>query len=256
MVCKGVSNLLAGDVAVVTGGARGIGEQLAYGMAENGATVAVLDVDETGAGRVAAAIRVNGGRAVAHALDVTDLSACEQATERISSELGDVSILVNSAGILRRVPVGHADFASSLEAHFQVNVLGSVNMVQALLPQLRRTAGRIVNIGSIASFVATPGGGGYGASKGAVLQLTKVLAMELAPEGIRVNAIAPGVMATPMTEAVRADPEKAQRFLAHTPMGRFGNPQELVGPLVFLACGMSSYVTGVTLPVDGGYLTI
>jgi len=250
------SGLLTGDVVVVTGGAQGNGERLALGLAHHGAAVAVVDTNLDGAEAVAQAIRRSGGRAMAYLVDVTEPPACARSAVAIKADLGDVSVLVNNAGILRRVVTGAAGFPESVEAHLRVNVLGVVNMVHALLPQLRETGGRIVNVGSIASFLATPGGGGYGASKGAILQMTKVLALELAPEGIRVNAIAPGVMVTPMTQEVRSDPKKAARFLAHTPLGRFGEPDELVGPVAFLSSDLSTYVTGVTLPVDGGYLTV
>jgi NAD(P)-dependent dehydrogenase (short-subunit alcohol dehydrogenase family) len=250
-----VSGLLQDQVAVVTGGARGNGERLAHGLARAGAALAVLDVDGAGARVVADSLGAAGARAAAWTVDVTDSTACAQVAAEVRERLGPTSVLVNNAGILRRVPTGDPDLVASVEQHLRVNVLGTAVMVQAFLPQLRETRGRVINLGSIASFLATPGGAGYGASKGALLQLTKVLAMELAPEGIRVNAIAPGVMVTPMTEEVRRDPDKSAAFLAHTPMGRFGDPDELVGPVVFLASSMSSYVTGVTLPVDGGYLT-
>ena len=136
----------------------------------------------------------------------------------------------------------------------RVNLGGVKTMVRALLPQLRKTRGRIVNLGSIMSISAGPGLGAYAASKGAVLQLTKALAHDLAPDGIRVNAIAPGVIATPMTTVTRENPQAIGRFMAHTPLGRVGEPEELVGPVLFLASDMSSYVTGALLPVDGGYL--
>jgi NAD(P)-dependent dehydrogenase (short-subunit alcohol dehydrogenase family) len=252
----GPEGLLQGDVAVVTGAAQGNGEQLAYGLAAHGASVAVVDRNGAGAEAVASAIRTTGGRAQAYQADVSDLATCLRLADQVGAELGDASVLVNNAGILQRVTTGDDWFVASMESHFRVNVLGVATMVQAFLSQLRQTHGRIINVGSIASFLATPGGGGYGASKGAVRQLTKVLALELAPDGIRVNAVAPGVMATPMTEAVRDDPQRAARFLAHTPLGRFGDPAELVGPVVFLASGLSSYVTGVMLPVDGGYLVV
>jgi NAD(P)-dependent dehydrogenase (short-subunit alcohol dehydrogenase family) len=248
--------LLLGDVAVVTGAAQGNGEQIAHGLAAHGAAVAVVDLNLTGAEVVASAIRSTGAHAQAYQADVADPAACHALADRVAAELGAASVLVNNAGILQRVPTGDEAFLASMESHFRVNVLGVATMVQAFLPQLRATSGRVVNVGSIASFLATPGGGGYGASKGAVRQLTKVLALELAPEGIRVNAVAPGVMVTAMTEPVRTDPARAARFLAHTPLGRFGDPSELVGPVVFLASGLSSYVTGVMLPVDGGYLVV
>jgi NAD(P)-dependent dehydrogenase (short-subunit alcohol dehydrogenase family) len=248
--------LLHGDVAVVTGAAQGNGAVLAAGLARHGAAVAVVDVNLDGAEDVAAGIRGAGGAARAYPADVADPLACRELALRVESDLGCTSVLVNNAGILRRVPAGDEGFAASFEAHFRVNVLGAATMVESFLPQLRRCAGRVVNVGSIASFLATPGGGAYGASKGGVRQLTKVLALELADDGIRVNAVAPGVMVTAMTEQVRSDPAKAARFLSHTPLGRFGDPEELVGPVVFLVSRMSSYVTGVMLPVDGGYLVV
>jgi NAD(P)-dependent dehydrogenase (short-subunit alcohol dehydrogenase family) len=112
----------------------------------------------------------------------------------------------------------------------------------------------VVNLGSIASFVGYRNSASYAASKGGVIQLTKALACDLAPDGVRVNGIAPGVIATPMTEGTRANPEAMARFMGHTPLARVGQPEELVGPVLFLASHLSSYVTGVMLPVDGGYL--
>lgn len=248
--------LLQGDTALVTGGARGNGEAIARGLVAQGASVAIVDCDGPGAEAVAASIRENGGHALAYPCDVVVSSDCKRIAEAVSADLGDVSILINNAGVIRRTPITDSAFLESFEAVFAVNVIGTANMVSACLPQLIRSKGRVINLGSIASFISTPGGGAYASSKGAVLQLTKTLAAELASQGIRVNGIAPGVIATPMTEATRNHPETAARFLAHTPMGRFGDPEELVGPVVFLASAMSSYVTGVMLPVDGGYLTL
>lgn len=248
--------LLVNDVAVVTGAAQGNGAAIARGLAACGATVAVADVNRAGAERVAGEIVDAGGTAASFVLDVTDRSACVAFAAAVEAQLGSVSILVNNAGITRRTPPGSDDFLKNLDAQFAVNVAGSANMAHALLQQLRRTRGRVVNIASIASFVAYRGSAAYAASKGAVKQLTKGLASDLAAEGIRVNAVAPGVIATPMTEVTRADPEAVGRFLAHTPMGRVGEPEELVGPVIFLASSLSTYVTGAVLPVDGGYLAV
>jgi NAD(P)-dependent dehydrogenase (short-subunit alcohol dehydrogenase family) len=250
------SSLLLNDAAVVTGAAQGNGAAIARGLAAHGARVAVLDRDLGGAQAIAADIVAAGGQAVAVLVDVTDPSDCLRAAETIRTELGQCSILVNNAGVIRRIPIGDPEFMDSVDFTYRVNVLGVAHMVQVLLPQLIASQGRIVNLGSIASFLSTPGGAGYAASKGAVLQLTKTMAAELAVHGIRVNAIAPGVIVTPMTEVTRKNPETAAKFLAHTPLGRFGEPEELVGPVVFLASSMSSYITGVMLPVDGGYLTL
>ena len=143
---------------------------------------------------------------------------------------------------------------ANLERTLDVNVLGTFHPVRAWLKSLRATRGSIINVASIASFVGIPGVLGYSPSKGAVKQLTQALAVELAKDGVRVNAIAPGVIETPMTAPTREAPEKLDRFMSRTPMARVGQPEELVGPVVFLASAMASYVTGVTLPVDGGFL--
>ena len=127
-------------------------------------------------------------------------------------------------------------------------------MVRAFRAQLESTGGSIVNLASIMSVSAGPGLPAYIASKGAVAQLTKALAHELAPRGVRVNALAPGVIDTPMTEVTRGNEAAIGKFMMHTPLGRVGQPEEVVGPALFLASGMSSYITGVVLPVDGGYL--
>jgi len=251
-----MQNLLQGDIAVVTGAAQGNGRAIAMGLARAGARIAIGDIDGAGAERTAQEIAALGIPVFAARLDVGDAAACKAFAAEVKEALGPASILVNNAGIIRRGAIDDADFAAGWAAMFRVNVEGCVNMVRALLPQLRDTQGRVVNLGSIASFVATGTTAAYPASKGAVLQLTRSLAAELAPDGIRVNGIAPGVIATPMTEATRANPKVLGRFLAHTPMGRVGEPEELVGPVLFLVSSLSSYVTGVMLPVDGGYLAV
>ena len=253
-MAEGSEDLLNGDVAVITGAAQGNGAAIARGLAAAGAAVLLCDMNETGAKAEADRIKAEGGRAEGFALDVTDRAACASFADRAKEVFGNVSILVNNAGITRRTAPHEADFLDHLDAQIAVNLNGTANMVVALLSQLKATGGRVVNIGSIASFVAYRNSASYAASKGGVLQLTKALACDLATEGVRVNGIAPGVIATPMTEGTRANPEAMERFMAHTPMGRVGQPEELVGPVLFLASRLSSYVTGTMLPVDGGYL--
>lgn len=250
------SYLLVGDVAVVTGAARGNGLAMARGLAAAGAAVALLDVDGEEVSRVARSIADTGARVTALRLDVSDRGACVAAAARIEEALGAVSVLVNNAGILRRVPLESESFAQEWEAIFRTNVDGCIHMVQALREQLCRTRGRIINIGSIGCFIGVPTVVAYVASKGAVLQLTKGLAAELAPHGVRVNGIAPGRIVTAMTQAYRDDPAGKAAYLAHTPLGRYGEPEDLVGPVVFFASSMSAYVTGTMLPVDGGYLAV
>lgn len=249
--------LLAGQVVVVTGAAQGNGRAIALGLARAGAAVAVADINGAGAQAVAAEIATTGSKAFGAALDVSDAKACAAFAAAAEAALGAAcSVLVNNAGIIRRVAIDDPDYDRHWLETLTVNVTGMKNVTRALLPQLRKTKGRIVNLGSINSFATGPRATTYTASKGAVLQFTRALAAELAPEGIRVNGIAPGVIDTPMTEATRSDPAAIGRFMAHTPMGRTGKPEELIGPVLFLASDMSSYVTGAMLPVDGGYLTI
>jgi NAD(P)-dependent dehydrogenase (short-subunit alcohol dehydrogenase family) len=144
--------------------------------------------------------------------------------------------------------------ASNLERTLNVNVMGTFLPTHAWLDSLKETKGVIINVGSIASSTGIPNVVGYSPSKGAVKLMTQALAVELAKDGVRVNAIAPGVIETPMTSFTREAPDRLDKFMLRTPMGRVGQPEELVGPVVFLASRMASYVTGVTLPVDGGFL--
>ncbi|WP_137929682.1 SDR family NAD(P)-dependent oxidoreductase [Mesorhizobium comanense] len=242
-------------VAVVTGAAQGNGRAIAIGLAEAGARIVACDIQEDAVIRVAEEIRSRGGDAVAVTLDVTSLKSCHIAALDTQRRFGlPAKILVNSAGIIRRTAPDAPSFDDDWAAVMAVNATGSMNMVRAFLPQLRQSSGRIINLASIMSVAANPGLTAYAASKGAVLQMTRALAHDLSPEGIRVNAIAPGVIETPMTLATRENPEALARFMAHTPMRRPGKPEELIGPVLFLASDASSYVTGALLPVDGGYL--
>ena len=245
---------IEGSIAVVTGAAQGNGLAIARGLAKAGARIAMCDINETAVNEAAASIRAEGATVFSAAIDVSEKADVARFADSVADELGPAAILVNNAGIIRRTPIDGVDFDADWDATFRVNVDGIRNMVRAFLPQLSETSGRIINLGSIMSVSAGPALGAYAASKGAVLQFTKALAHDLAPRGIRVNAIAPGVISTPMTKVTRESPEAIGRFLSHTPMGRVGEPEELVGPVLFLASNLSSYVTGALLPVDGGYL--
>lgn len=250
-------SLLEGKLALVTGAAQGNGRAIALGLAAAGADVVATDVNLAGVEDVAAEIRAAGRKAWAFALDVADDAACQAVAQRVADEAGAVAILVNNAGILLRDSIGDgARVKANWDRTMRINADGPFNVTRAFLPALKATRGSIVNIASIQSFVAIANSVGYNAAKGAVKQLTKVLAVELAPDGVRVNAIAPGVMATPMTAAIRERPQVMAHILPHIPMGRVGEAEELVGPTVFLASDMASYVTGAILPVDGGYLCV
>ena len=246
-----MNGLLDDRLALITGAGSGIGEAIAYAMADAGARVIAADIDGSAAARTAAGV---GHEAVSFACDVTDRSECDGLAAAVRSRIGAVSILVNNAGIIRRGTVMEPGTRADWDATLAVNLDGPYNMVTAFLDQLRDTKGSIINIGSIQSFVALPNSAAYTTSKGGVRLLTKALALELSPLGVRVNAIGPGFTATPLNPKAREDAAYMANFATRIPLGRIGTPEDIAGPAVFLASDMARYITGVTLPVDGGYL--
>ncbi len=244
--------LLDGKLALVTGGGSGIGEGIARAMAEHRARVIVVDRNAAGARRVAQAI---GDEAVDYALDVADRWQCDELARTIGRNLGAISILVNNAGIIRRGKLEAESARADWDATMAVNLDGPYNMVTAFLDQLKATKGSVINIGSIQSFVALPNSAAYTTSKGGVRALTKALAIELSPQGVRVNAIGPGMIATSLNADARQDPDYMANFAQRIPLGRIGEPADIAGPAVFLASDLARYITGVTLPVDGGFLS-
>jgi NAD(P)-dependent dehydrogenase (short-subunit alcohol dehydrogenase family) len=248
--------VLSGRLALVTGAGRGNGAAIARGLAAAGAEVIVTDIDKEAARAIADSIVADGGRARGFMLDVTDEEGCRKLAQDLSLLVGPIRILVNNAGIFLRGNLVTEDGRDRWDQTMAVNVQGPFNVTMAFVQQLKLTRGTIVNIASINSYVAAAGSGAYPVSKGALAQLTRVLAAELAPDGVRVNALAPGIIATAMTEPTRADPRRLEAFLAHVPMKRVGEPEELAGPVVFLCSDAASYITGAILPVDGGYLGV
>lgn len=251
-----LKDLLAGKRALVTGAGQGNGRAIALGLAAHGADIVASDIDLVGAERTAADLRASGSKALAFRLDVTDAAACHALAQTISRDIGEISILINNAGIIIREGLDSPRAAENWRRVLDVNLTDVFNVTHAFLPTLRKTRGAIVNLGSIASFVGVGDTLGYAPSKGGVKLLTQALARDLARDGIRVNAIAPGVIETAMTEVTRNDPARLAGFVGRTPLGRVGQPEELVGPVVFLVSEMASYVSGVTLPVDGGFLAV
>jgi len=249
-----VPQLLKDFLFVVTGAGQGNGRAIAAGVAATGAKVIVTDVRQDTAESAANEIRSGGGRAWAYQLDVTDATACAELARRVEGEAGPANVIVNNAGIIIRETIDSPKAPENWRRVMDVNVNGIFNVVHAWLPALRKTRGNIINVASIASFVGVGSTLGYSPSKGAVKLFTQALARDLAPDGIRVNAIAPGVIETPMTTSTREDPSRLAGFMTRTPMGRVGQPDELIGPVIFLASSMATYVNGVILPVDGGFL--
>ena len=246
--------VLTGKIALVTGAGQGNGRAIALGLARAGAKVIVTDLVEKNAQGVAQEIMDAGGEAAAYGLNVTSQEQCRLLAQTVAQEIGNIHILINNAGIIIREGIDSAKVAENLAKTLDVNVMGTFYPTHAFLSALRDTQGVIINLASIAASIGIPNVVGYSPSKGAVKQLTQALAVELAKDGIRVNAIAPGVIETPMTSYTREAPERLEKFMARTPMARVGQPQELIGPVIFLASEMASYVTGVTLAVDGGFL--
>jgi 2-dehydro-3-deoxy-D-gluconate 5-dehydrogenase len=244
---------LAGQVAVVTGGNGGIGRAIALGLAGAGAAVAVLGRNVEKNQRVLSELKAIGVPSMAVKLDVRDRGALEPALNKVESELGAIGILVNNAGnvslsggVLREKP---EDWDNVMET--QLNAVFLLSKFAAKL-MLNRKRGKIINIASMYSFFGSGLIPSYSAAKGAIVQLTKSMAIELAPYGIQVNAIAPGWIETDMTAPVKTMPLNDE-ILSRTPAGRWGQPEELAGTAVYLASRASNFVTGVTLPVDGGY---
>lgn len=251
-----MKDMLTGRLALVTGAGRGNGAAIAQGLAAAGARVIVTDVDKNAAHDIAEVIVKAGGEARGYMLDVTDQAGCRKLAEDLALLVGPIRILVNNAGIFLRGNLVAPDGRERWDKTMAVNVNGAFNVTMAFVDQLKLTRGCIVNIASINSFIAPAGSGAYPVSKGALAQFTRALASELAPNGVRVNALAPGIIATAMTEVTRADPQRLEAFLAHVPMKRVGEPEELAGPVVFLCSDAASYITGAVLPVDGGYLGV
>lgn len=248
--------LLQGRLALVTGAASGIGQAIAVAYARAGARVVITDREAAACADTLAQVQAAGGQGWVFALDVTDADAAQALATQVGQDIGPIQILVNNAGVILREGIDSPQAHAAIRKVMDVNVIGAFNVMHAFLPALRQTKGNIVNISSGASFHGQPNAVGYSASKAAVRLLSQSMVADLAASGIRVNVIAPGVIVTPMTDVTRANPERLDRFMARIPAGRLGRPEEIAQPAVFLASEMASYINGVALPVDGGYLAV
>jgi len=249
---------LTGKVALVTGASTGLGQGMALALAQAGARVAGTDYVPCGE----TAAMIGPGQFHSILADLMKPDAPQSIMDETLERFGRIDILVNNAGIIRRAEFyefGEQDWDDvmqvNLKALFLLSQAAACQMVAHVVPgPMQRSWGKIINIASLLSFQGGIRVPSYTASKSAVRGLTMEMANELAPYGVQVNAIAPGYMATNNTEALRADPVRSRQILERIPAGRWGAPSDLAGACVFLASAASDYVTGITLPVDGGWL--
>ena len=248
---------LSGRVAVITGGNRGIGRSIALGMAHAGATIAILARNEEKNSQVLAELQSIGGLAIALQLDVTKRDTLPAAMAEVERALGSIDVLVNNAGVAvvsggvlnESEDIWDTTIATHLHASFLLSKLAASSMI-------KHKRGKIINLASMYSYFGAGMLPSYSAAKGGIVQLTKSMAIELATHNIQVNAIAPGWIATEMTAMARDNPDWSEfnkMILARTPASRWGEADEIAGAAVFLASAVADFITGVTLPVDGGY---
>jgi NAD(P)-dependent dehydrogenase (short-subunit alcohol dehydrogenase family) len=244
---------LNGKVAVVTGSTRGLGEVAALALAKAGADVAVCGRNETDLDRVSGAIGDLGRNSKGFSLDVTVKASVQECVKRILTHFGKVDILVNNAGMNHREPVLEYP-EEAWDLVIDTNLKGYFLVAQAVVPQMiERGYGKVINMSSILGTIGLPNQLAYASSKGGVDQMTKVMAIEWAKQGVRVNAIGPTYFETEMVAQLRNDPERFNFINERTPMGRWGYPPELEGIVIFLASPASDFITGQTIYIDGGW---
>ena len=264
---------LNGRIALVTGGNRGLGWQMALALAEAGAAVALTSRDQSRADQAASEIAQtlvdahasesdvgDGGASPdplamvrGYACEVSDPEQTAHVVQQVIADFGGLHILINNAGINIRGPIEELQ-PEEFQQVIATNVTGVWNFCRAAAGHLKaQRYGRVINIGSTLSIIALPDRSPYASSKGAVLQMTRVLALEWAPHGITVNAMLPGPFATEMNTALKEDPEKYREFISILPLGRWGELDEIGGLAVFLASDASSYMTGAGITIDGGW---
>ncbi|MCA1959521.1 MAG: glucose 1-dehydrogenase [Desulfomonile sp.] len=244
---------LSGRVALVTGASKGLGKAMSVALAKAGADLALYARDVEGLKAVKAAVEEVGRRAEFFAVDVLDKACIDRSVRETLSTFEHIDILVNNAGVNVRKPVLELS-PDEWDLVLSTNLKGYFLMAQAVVPHMiSRCRGKVINMASILGAVALPTQVAYASSKGGVIQMTKVMALEWAKQGIQVNAIGPTYFETPLVAQLRNDPERFQFIVDRTPMGRWGQPDELAGVVIFLASKASDFITGQTIFIDGGW---
>jgi NAD(P)-dependent dehydrogenase (short-subunit alcohol dehydrogenase family) len=244
---------LTGRVALVTGGSSGIGLTISHALATQGAEVAIVNRTLHTGQQAVDEIRARGGKAISHSADVSQLNDVEKAVQMIEENVGPIDILVNCAGInIRKDAVAFK--SDEWRQVIETNLSGTFHTCQAVgRRMITRSRGKILNISSIASAIGMKGRVAYCSSKGGVNQLTKALAVEWAPFGINVNAIAPGFIETPLISALTTDAKFQENVKAWVPLGRIGKPRDLIGVVLTLCSDAGAYITGQVIFIDGGW---
>lgn len=246
---------LAGRVALVTGASKGFGAAISFALGEAGAAVAMVARGRQDLDQAVAEARRRGAEAEAFVADVGDEGQVQALEKAVIARFGKVEILVNNAGINVRKPL--AEFSlEEWDRVFRTNLYGPFLVCRAFVPHMKgRGYGRILNLTSVMSHVALPGRTAYAATKAGLLGFTRALALELAPEGISVVGVSPGVFSTEMNRRMMADPELSREFLSGIPMGRWGRPEEVGRLAVYLCSEDAGYITGTDVLMDGGWCT-
>lgn len=245
---------LSGQVAVIIGSSGGLGQVISKGMAEAGVKTVLVGRNKEANEKLAEAIRKNGGEVMVSVTDIVNQDQLVKLREDTLKRFGKVDILINCAGMTIKKPFieyEEEEWDQVQAVNLKGVYLSCKVFAEAMIKQKR---GKIINFTSLGSFVGIKTSAAYCAAKGGLLQLTKTLAMELSPYGINVNSVTPGVLDTPLATGIKNNPEAFARLMSHLPLGRLGRPEEIVGPVLFLASPASDYVNGISLPVDGGFL--
>lgn len=246
--------MLRGKRVLITGGGRGLGAAIAHGMALQGASIDLVDIDQSTLTQQVEKLRNEGFDVTGRVLDISDRKAVDDFAKRFTMDYDGLDVLVNNAGIAGQANFDTNEVVQVWDKIIAVNLQGAFNVSHAFVPALKKKKGNVVHLCSVVGFVAGGSTTAYIVSKGAIRSLTQAMARDLAPHGIRVNAVAPGIMASDMGLALMNRPHGADWFINRVMLGRIGDVEEVVPPVIFLSSSMASYITGTILPVDGGFL--